>query len=160
MKCLLTPDCSRAGAVPATQRTSPDPAFFFSSRSHPLSWIYLLSHDYSLPSPSQRKPKILGEVCQTLILCEGGVWERDYLHIAYLSTIKYSLLKQLCDCDARLLQNCSAALEEVSYLSADSCYLSNSSFFFFLSHFMENQGVVRGYRKHWFGNIMFKHTWF
>ena len=28
MKCPLTPDYSRAGAVPATQRTSPNPALF------------------------------------------------------------------------------------------------------------------------------------
>ena len=28
-----------------------------------------------------RKPKISGEVRQTLILCEGGVWERDYQQV-------------------------------------------------------------------------------
>ena len=52
MKCLLTPDCSRADAVPATQRTSPDLCILFSSRPHPVSWIYLLSHDYSSPAKS------------------------------------------------------------------------------------------------------------
>ena len=78
MKCPLTPDCSRAGAVPATQRTSSDPALFSApDPTHYREYIY-----YHMTTPlitSQvRKPKISGEVRQTLIQFEGGVWERDY----------------------------------------------------------------------------------
>ena len=45
MKYFLTPDCSRAVAVPATQQTSPDPAFF----SAPDSTHY---REYSLSAKS------------------------------------------------------------------------------------------------------------
>ena len=49
MKCLLTPDCSRAGAVPATQRTSPDPAFFSApGPTHYREYIY-----YHVTTPLQ-----------------------------------------------------------------------------------------------------------
>ena len=76
MKCLLTPDCNRAGAVPATQRTSHDPAFF--SAPDPTHYREYFNITWLLLTSQVRKPKILGEVCQTLIQCEGGVWERDY----------------------------------------------------------------------------------
>ena len=45
-------DCSRAGAVPATQRTSPDPALFSAPDPTYYCEYYLLSHDYSLPAKS------------------------------------------------------------------------------------------------------------
>ena len=41
MKCLRTLDCSRAGIVPATQQTSPDPAFFSAPyHTHYREYIY------------------------------------------------------------------------------------------------------------------------
>ena len=49
MKCPLTSDCSRAGAVPATQRTSPDPALFSApDPTHYREYIY-----YHMTSPYQ-----------------------------------------------------------------------------------------------------------
>ena len=49
MKCLLTPDCSRAGTVPATQRTSPDPAFSSApDPTHYHEYIY-----YHMTTPHQ-----------------------------------------------------------------------------------------------------------
>ena len=49
MKCPLTPDCSRAGAVPATQRTSPDPALFSApDPTHYREYIY-----YHMTTPYQ-----------------------------------------------------------------------------------------------------------
>ena len=49
MKCLLTPDCSRADAVPATQQTSPDPAFFSAAApAHYREYIY-----YHMTTPHQ-----------------------------------------------------------------------------------------------------------
>ena len=51
MNCLLTPDCSRAGAAPATQRTSPDPAFFsYPDLTHYREYIY---YHMTTPQPSQ-----------------------------------------------------------------------------------------------------------
>ena len=51
LKCPLTPDCSRAGAVPATQRTSPDPALFSApDHTHYREYIY-----YHTTTPYQAK---------------------------------------------------------------------------------------------------------
>ena len=51
MKCLLTPDCTRAGTVPATLRTSPDPAFFSApDHTHYPEYIY---YNMTTPHPSQ-----------------------------------------------------------------------------------------------------------
>ena len=72
MKCPLTPDCSRAGAVPATQRTSSDPALF--SAPDPTHYREFYYHTTTPYQPSQEAQ---GEVRQTLIQFEGGVWERD-----------------------------------------------------------------------------------
>ena len=64
MKCPLTPDCSRAGAVSATQRTSPDPALFSApDPTHYREYIY-----YHMTTPYQPS-KISGE---TLIQFEGA----------------------------------------------------------------------------------------
>ena len=49
LMCLLTPDCSRAGAVPVTQRTSSDPAFFSApDPTHYHEYIY-----YHMTTPHQ-----------------------------------------------------------------------------------------------------------
>ena len=49
MKCPLTPDCSRAGAVPATQRTSADPALISApDPTHYREYIY-----YHMTTPYQ-----------------------------------------------------------------------------------------------------------
>ena len=57
MKCPLTLDCSRAGTVPATQRTSSDPALFSApDPTHYREYIY-----YHLTTPYQPSQ-------------EAGVW--------------------------------------------------------------------------------------
>ena len=49
MKCPLTPDCSGAGAVPATQRSSSDPALFSApDPTHYREYIY-----YHMTTPYQ-----------------------------------------------------------------------------------------------------------
>ena len=51
MKYPLTPDCSRAGAVPATQRTSSDPALFSApDPTHYREYIYYHMTPPYLPS--------------------------------------------------------------------------------------------------------------
>ena len=55
MKCPLTPDCSRAGAVPATQRTSSDPALFSApDPTHYREFYYHMTTSYQ---PSQEAQK-------------------------------------------------------------------------------------------------------
>ena len=78
MKCPLTSDCSRAGAVPATQRTSSDPALFSApDPTHYREYIY-----YHMTTPYQPKsgsPRFRAKCARPLFNFEGGVWERDYI---------------------------------------------------------------------------------
>ena len=71
MKCLLTPDCSRVGAVPATQRTSPDPAFFSAPDPTHREYIY-----YHMTTPHQLcksgSPRFLAKCARPLSFVKAG----------------------------------------------------------------------------------------
>ena len=83
MKCLLSPDCSRAGAVPATQQTSPDPALF--SAPGPTHYREYIYYYMTTPhQPSQEAQDFGRSVPDPYTLRERGLGARLHVKLLYL----------------------------------------------------------------------------
>ena len=70
-------------AVPAKLQTSPDPAFF--SPSDPTHYRQYIYYHMTTPYQPSQEAQNSGEVRQTLILREGGAWERDLPKVTVVS---------------------------------------------------------------------------
>ena len=94
MQCPLTPDYSRAGAVPATQRTSHDPAFFSApDPTHYREYIY-----YHMTTPHQAKsgsPRFRAKCARPLSFVKAGSGNKTKAHVNGCPE-KLKVLSALC----------------------------------------------------------------